>query len=239
MSDNFEPILRYFRKRGNYLSREDELKVACEQGILDDPQETMAYYKEVAITEAKAGKEDLLNEQSQNNKSSKQVEVDDEITDEIVMHQYKHPVEQFMINQDWQFFYEDFSGQVVELLDHLEGLDKSREIKNLKDQIMSAFNVKMRSSFEKRNQISMIKDAIKQKLTEEIKGILVNFKRRDKYSQATLNDRIQARRQGESEKLMKISLLMMRMELFGQGSDGIKSIAGIIAKQPTLFFEDD
>lgn len=221
------------------MSREDELKVACEQGILDDPQETMAYYKEVAITEAKAGKEDLLNEQSQNNKSSKQVEVDDEITDEIVMHQYKHPVEQFMINQDWQFFYEDFSGQVVELLDHLEGLDKSREIKNLKDQIMSAFNVKMRSSFEKRNQISMIKDAIKQKLTEEIKGILVNFKRRDKYSQATLNDRIQARRQGESEKLMKISLLMMRMELFGQGSDGIKSIAGIIAKQPTLFFEDD
>lgn len=37
-----------------------------------------------------------------------------------------------MISEDWQFFYEDFSGQVVELLDHIEMFDKSQEIKSLK-----------------------------------------------------------------------------------------------------------
>lgn len=44
---------------------------------------------------------------------------------------------------------------------------------------------------EKRNQVQLMRDAIKMKLSEEINNKLVNFKQREKYrTQATLNDRV-------------------------------------------------
>jgi hypothetical protein len=172
MSDHFELLQRHFRIRGNYLTEEQEWHLSYQQGILD-VEETRLYEQQQKIIEEQndqVSHHEAIEQLRQSIKLSlkrsltasidepaKRVE-DSDVTDDIVMQQYKHPVEQFMITQDWQFFYEDFSEQVVELLDHLQGQDKSQEISELKDQIMSAFRIKPN---EERSKSAQIQEMIK------------------------------------------------------------------------------
>jgi hypothetical protein len=48
--------------------------------------------------------------------------LDDEDTtayDNLILHKYMHPVEQFMIEEDFQFFNEHFDKQILHLLDDI------------------------------------------------------------------------------------------------------------------------
>lgn len=61
----------------------------------------------------------------------KDEEESDEFNDDLILHQYKHPVEQFMIEEDFQYFYEQFDEQIVQILDEIIDLQEDdREANN-------------------------------------------------------------------------------------------------------------
>ena len=65
LSDQFGPILSYFRRRGNYLTQQQELKVAFEQGILDDPDDVKAYKAKLSMLKRQGSVEEDLDDSGQ------------------------------------------------------------------------------------------------------------------------------------------------------------------------------
>lgn len=47
--------------------------------------------------------------------------------DNLILHQYMHPVEQFMIEEDFKFFNEHFDNQILNLLDEIMKQDDPKD----------------------------------------------------------------------------------------------------------------
>jgi hypothetical protein len=45
--------------------------------------------------------------------------------DDLIMHMYKHPIEQFMVAEDLQYFYEQFGEEIIQILDDIMDKDEN------------------------------------------------------------------------------------------------------------------